>query len=82
MQIKMNEAIQNKYVIRAVEVQKYYGIKADTIYKWYRKEKDLGHISPILISNPSAQKGKKGQVFVDHQSVIDYLNSGINKPQS
>jgi hypothetical protein len=80
MEITLADEIKNKVFLRPKEVEKWYGIAVPVIYRWYRTEKDTGVAAPIRISNPDA-KGSR-MVFVEHKSVIDYLNRGLNKPQS
>jgi|TARA_R110000765_G_scaffold112531_2_gene204748 hypothetical protein len=76
--MKMPEDLQNKILLRPKEVEKYYGIKSNTIYNWFKLEQTTGEKAPVKISNPGSRTDKRGQVFVNHQSIIDYFNSGLN----
>ena len=68
--------------MRAKDVEEYYGIKVHTIYTWFKREKESGNPAPIKISSPGSKDNKRSVVFVEHQSVIDYFKSGLNRPQS
>ena len=73
----INGSIEHKKFLRPKEVEIWYGIKMPVIYRWYRTEKDTGIAAPIKISNPGTAGSR--MVFVDHQSVKDYVHSGFNK---
>jgi|TARA_R110000824_G_C14952178_1_gene651048 hypothetical protein len=70
--------IAHQQTLRPRQVQDYYGIKTSTIYQWYKKSVLEQKPAPILISNPGKTAG---QVFIDHQSIIDYFNSGLWKKE-
>ena len=68
--------IADQEMLRPRQVQDYYGIKASTIYAWYKKSVLEQKPAPLLISNPGKEAG---QVFVSHDSVIRYFKSGLWK---
>ena len=48
--MEMPEDLQNKILLRPKEVEKYYGIKSNTIYNWFKLEQTTGEKAPVKFS--------------------------------
>ena len=52
MKITKAKEIEDQVMLRPVVVEKYYGIRAASIYRWEKEEATGGDKAPIKISRP------------------------------
>ena len=69
MKITKAKEIEDQVMLRPVVVEKYYGIRAASIYRWEKEEATGGDKAPINSS----------MTFVEHDSIIEYFNAGFHE---
>ena len=75
MKITKAKEIEDQVMLRPVVVEKYYGIRAASIYRWEKEEATGGDKAPIKISRPK----NSTMTFVEHDSIIEYFNAGFHE---